>query len=83
MPADRRRHAAALAAYLAQFDFIASTNSAEEGNRPGYAEAPDEERTQRHLDYLQAIRWAHTSVFTDDDVHELAVICRRYGFRLR
>lgn len=77
MPASRRRRAAALAAYLAQFAGIARTE--ERPNDSLYAGLSTDELLQRHQDYLQALIWAQATAFSDDD-EALAAMSRRYTF---
>lgn len=78
MPASRRRRAAALAAYLAQFAGIARTE--ERPNDSLYAGLSTDELLQRHQDYLQALIWAQATAFSDDDDEALAAMSRRYTF---
>lgn len=77
MPASRRRRAAALAAYLAQFAGIARAE--ERPNDSLYAGLSTDELLQRHQDYLQALIWAQATAFSDDD-EALAAMSRRYTF---
>ncbi|MGG7104921.1 hypothetical protein [Rhodococcus sp. 24CO] len=79
MPADRRRHAAALAAYLAQF--ARSPDPEESPAESRYAGLPPEDLDQCRRDYRQALAWADASSFTDEDTHALEAMRRRYTFR--
>ena len=79
MPADRRRHAAALAAYLAQF--ARSPDPEENPAESRYAGLPTEDLDRCRRDYRQALAWAHASSFTDEDIRALEAMRRRYTFR--
>ncbi|MGG7104786.1 hypothetical protein [Rhodococcus sp. 24CO] len=78
MPADRRRHAAALAAYLAQF--TGSPDPEKSPRESRYAGMPPEDLEQCRRDYRQALAWAHASSFTDEDIRALEAMRRRYTF---
>lgn len=77
--ADRRRHAAALAAYLTQFARFPDPEENRAESR--YAGLPPEDLDQCRRDYRQALAWAHASSFTDEDTHALEAMRRRYNFR--
>ena len=79
MPADRRRHAAALAAYLAQF--VPSPDPEQSPAESRYARLPPEDLDQCRRDYRQASAWAHAPSFTDEDTRALEAMRRRYTFR--
>ncbi len=55
MPANRRRRAAALAAYLAQFASVGDAKGRPKDSL--YAGLSQNELLQRHQDYLQALIW--------------------------
>ncbi len=79
MPADRPRHAAALAAYLAQF-----TGAPDPGKSPAesrYAGLKPEDLDRYREDYRQALTWVHASNFTDEDTRALDVMRRLYTFQ--
>ncbi|WP_336883099.1 hypothetical protein [Rhodococcus globerulus] len=75
-PGDHRRQAAALAAYLAQFDL----SPAHSDNAPTYADLPASERAQRHNDQLRAIEWAQADALTEEEVQTLRELRWLYGF---
>ncbi|WP_261949386.1 hypothetical protein [Rhodococcus sp. T9N] len=79
MPADRRRHAAALAAYLAQLALSSDDGSG--GNDTRYAGLSVEDLDQRRRDYQQALLWARAADFSEEDIRSLDVMRRRYSFR--
>ncbi|ERB52540.1 hypothetical protein N806_15335 [Rhodococcus sp. P27] len=78
MPASRRRRAAALAAYLAQFASVAGAK--ERLNDCMYAGLSHDELLQHHQDYLQALIWAQAATFSDEDIRALDAMSRRYTF---
>lgn len=79
MPAARRRHAAALAAYLAQFALASDDGSG--GRDARYAGLSAEDLDQRRQDYRQALLWAQTADFSEEDIRTLDGMRRRYSFR--
>ncbi|MCW0192495.1 MAG: hypothetical protein OJJ55_14485 [Rhodococcus sp.] len=78
MPANRRRRAAALAAYLAQFASVGDAKGRPKDSL--YAGLSQNELLQRHQDYLQALIWAQAAAFSDDDDRALDDMSRRYTF---
>ena len=80
-PADHRRQAASIATYLAQFERTDQPGTTDSNDRPGYAELPDADRDRRHQDYLLAMELAQAKALTDEDVHALDQLRRRYGFQ--
>lgn len=78
MPASRRRRAAALAAYLAQF--ASAVGATGRPNDSLYAGLSQDELLQRHQDYLQALIWAQAATFSDEDDSALDDMSRRYIF---
>ncbi|MFF1555842.1 hypothetical protein ACFVX3_33010 [Rhodococcus erythropolis] len=78
MSASRRRRAAALAAYLAQFASVPGAEGRQ--NDSLYAGLSHVELHQRHQDYLQALIWVQAVTFSDEDIRAFDAMSRRYTF---